>query len=71
MTEQTPYHHRKYGRIVISDGLSDGKQFGSFYVKPSGSLKRMISIPMTDSINEAKYRLMQWAENHKQDITTR
>ena len=70
MLEQTPYAHKKNGQIVISDGIGQGS-YGSFYIKANGNLKRLVSIPMAESVNEAKYRLMRWAENHKQDITTR
>ena len=68
MLEQTPYAHKKHGQIVISDGIGQGS-YGSFYIKPNGNLKRLTSIPMVDSVNEAKRLLMEYAQNHK-DITT-
>jgi len=41
--------------VVVSDGISKGKQFGLFVCKPSGTLKRIKakSVPMVDDQERA------------------
>jgi hypothetical protein len=50
----------------ISDGISSGRQYGSFYRKPSGALKRVVSrlLPMRDTRVEAEADLAQYARRN-------
>ncbi|MHB0976871.1 MAG: hypothetical protein ACYC1U_06725 [Candidatus Aquicultorales bacterium] len=64
MDNYTSYIGKDGVEIFVSDGISQGDQWGTFTCKPSGSLKRLKSseMPMVDSRKEAQANLDSWAE---------
>ena len=52
--------------VLVSDGISRGESFGTFKIKASGSLKRVISkdMPMVSTREEAQKNLDRWAEKN-------
>jgi hypothetical protein len=58
------YFDPKNDRVIfISDGISDGRQFGTFYRKRNGSLKRFVSphLPMRKKKCDAQIDLDKYA----------
>lgn len=60
------YVHPKHGVVFVTYGLTP-EIFGTFKVKPNGSLKRIMSsdMPMTKDRDEAQRNLDRWAEKNK------
>jgi hypothetical protein len=53
------------GRVLfVSDGISGGKTWGTYYRKPSGSLKRLVSkhLPLRTSRAAAEADLRLWLD---------
>lgn len=59
------YKHPKHGTIFVAQGL--GNAYGTFYRKPNGSLKRVVSpdMPMTCSSMSAAYNLNKYAVKNR------
>lgn len=57
---------RQGRRLFVSDGISSGKAFGTFYRKPFGSLKRLVSksLPMCSTRVEAEADLAAFAHRN-------
>lgn len=51
-----------FEKLFISDGISDGKLWGTFERKPNGRLRRIKSkfLPMRPTREEAKADLLTW-----------
>lgn len=60
-------YHDKQGRVFfVSDGIGKGKSFGTFLRKPSGSLRRLVSVylPMRDRRDQAEADLREYAKKN-------
>ena len=60
---ETVYTHPKTGEeYVISDGISEGRSWGTYTRRPNGSLKRVVSpkVPVRASREEAEADLKRW-----------
>lgn len=57
------YIDQKGRRLFISDGISSGAKWGTFFCKPNGSLKRIKStaLPMRRAKEAAQADLDQYA----------
>jgi len=52
------------GRLFfVCDGISGGKTWATYYFKPTGSLKRLVSpaLPVCLNAHDAQARLDKWA----------
>ncbi len=60
------YTDRRGRRLFVHDGISNHSTFGTFYRKPSGSLKRLVSknLPMRDTAVEAQADLNRFARSN-------
>lgn len=58
------YRDKKNRVLFVSDGISTGRAWGTFYRKPSGSLKRLVScnLPMRPSREVAQADLDAYAK---------
>ena len=53
------------GRLMfVSDGISGGQSWGTFFRKPSGALKRYRGLEMRDERKEAEADLERYARLH-------
>jgi len=50
--------------ICVSDGISKGKRYGAYRIKPSGSLQRVKPVPESDMPYEALLSLLKYAIEH-------
>lgn len=62
------YQDLKGGRILfVSDGISNGQKWGTFYWKRTGAQARLVSkyLPMRDTATEAQADLDRYAAARK------
>ena len=64
---QTFYLDADGRSLFVSDGISSGRSWGTFYRKPSGSLARVKSpkLPMRPTASEAQADLDIYAITHR------
>lgn len=56
----------KQGVLFVHDGISNGREWGTFYRDPrTGSLRKLRSLPMRRTIAEAQHDLDEYARVHK------
>jgi hypothetical protein len=70
-TKEDPLPANRYRQedgttLFVDDGIGNGREWGTFYEKANGSLKRVVSkaMPMVPDRNEAQRNLDKWAQSH-------
>lgn len=55
----------RYGRVLfVSDGISPGTAWGTFYRKPSGGMARFRGLPVRNDQIQAEQDLCDYAREH-------
>lgn len=55
----------KHGALFVSDGLSDGRTWSTYYRTRTGSLRRLKTMPVRETREEAERDLVEYAKVHR------